>query len=491
MPRLIKFRRDRFCHPKQIRPVPIRGIAPFPGCMPAMVRISGREENKPSDQIAPMTDHRLMFPERQRLALLLCFHVITCCLSLVYAAHPQYAAVDPSTFHLFYDRVQLPGALVTVAAFTLLGSVFAFGKFTFGYFAGFYLYTMLLGYLWLNFFTDLKYDHRLAGISAFASAIAFLLPAVLISLPLHRLVVLSATAFDRLLSWILVFAAATIALAAIYNFRLVAIENIYDFRDKLQSPAALNYLVGIVRGALLPFAFAGFVMRKAWWRAGAVVLLLLLLYPVTLSKLALFAPLWLVGIAVLSKLFAARTVAILSLLGPILLGLILLISFKGVSLAAATYFSVINIRILAVPSVAMDVYNDFFSRNELTYFCQISVLKQLMHCPYQDQLSIVMARIYGLGNFNASLFATEGIASVGPWLAPLSALLCGLVIALGNRLSAGLPARFVLISGAMLPPILLDVPLSIGLVTHGMAILFLLWYITPRPVFGPAAEGDN
>jgi hypothetical protein len=143
----------------------------------------------------------------------------------------------------------------------------------------------------------------------------------------------------------------------------------------------------------------------------------------------------------------------------------------------------------------MDVYNDFFSRNDLTYFCQISVLKPIMHCPYQEPLSIIMSKNYGLGNFNASLFATEGIASVGPWFAPVSALLCGLVIALGNRLSAGLPARFILISGAMLPEILLNVPLSTALVTHGMAILFVLWYITPRSVFEQekqaSVEGGN
>ena len=36
-----------------------------------------------------------------------------------------------------------------------------------------------------------------------------------------------------------------------------------------------------------------------------------------------------------------------------------------------------------------------------------------MTCPYQDQLSVVMEKTYGIGNINASLFATEGIASVG------------------------------------------------------------------------------
>ncbi|MEA2819119.1 MAG: hypothetical protein QOJ86_1123, partial [Bradyrhizobium sp.] len=106
-------------------------------------------------------------------------------------------------------------------------------------------------------------------------------------------------------------------------------------------------------------------------------------------------------------------------------------------------------------------------------------------CPYQDQISIVMERAYKLGNFNASLFATEGIASVGLWLAPVAVFGCGLVIALGNRLSAGLPPGFVLASGAVFPQVLLNVPLSVALVTHGAAILFLLWYITPRTMFEP------
>jgi hypothetical protein len=46
-----------------------------------------------------------------------------------------------------------------------------------------------------------------------------------------------------------------------------------------------------------------------------------------------------------------------------------------------------------------------------------------------------------------------------------------------------LPPRFILVSSAMLALVLLNVPLSIVLLTHGAAILFLLWYITPRSIF--------
>jgi hypothetical protein len=440
-----------------------------------------------------MADDRPLAPERLRLAFLICFHIIICCLSLSYSADMEYAvAVYPPTFHLFYDPALLHGAALAVAIYALVLSLFTLGPFSFGYFVGFYFYTMVLGYLWLNFFTDLKYNHRLAGLSAAVSVVAFLLPALFISSPIRQVYALPARAFDRLLTFILVLAVATLAAGAVYNFRLVAVQDIYDFRNKLEFPTILNYLNAALQSTLLPVAFAGFVIRKAHWRAGAVLLLLLSSYPITLSKIAFLAPFWLVAIALASKFLESRVTVIVSLLGPILLGVILLVLFR---MPAALYFSTVNIRILAIPAVAMDVYNDFFSRNDLTYFCQISFLKPIMRCPFQGELSIVMAKAYGLGNFNASLFATEGIASVGPWFAPVSALLCGLVIALGNRLSAGLPPRFILISGAILPLILLNVPLSTVLVTHGMAILFLLWYITPRTIFEPekraSSEGGN
>jgi hypothetical protein len=41
----------------------------------------------------------------------------------------------------------------------------------------------------------------------------------------------------------------------------------------------------------------------------------------------------------------------------------------------------------------------------------------------------------------------------------------------------------VLISGAIMPQLLLNMPLTTVLLTHGAALLFLLWYVTPRSVF--------
>lgn len=419
-----------------------------------------------------------LFQERTGLGLLICGHIAVCCVSLVLVAPPR--PFVPQAFHILFDPARLHLAVIAAAAFGLVAVLFAVARFSFGYFVGFYLYTMVLGHLWLGCFSDLAYDHWMAGWSAAASTVAFLLPALLITSPLQQRYVPTLGAFDWILNAILLISVVTIAVAASYNFSPAGLADIYGSRPNLQSSAPVNYMIGITSGALLPFAFACFALRGAYWRSAATLVLLQLYYPITLSKLAFFTPAWLVFLTILSKFFAARTAVILSLLGPIFVGVVLMLILGD---AAVPYFSPVNFRMIAIPSTALDIYNDFFSRHDPTYFCQISILKKLMSCPYQEPLAIVMLNNYHLGNLNASLFATEGVASLGTTLAPISVLLCGLVFALGNRLSEGLPARFVLVSGGVLPQVLLNVPLSTTLLTHGGAFLFLLWYLTPREMF--------
>jgi hypothetical protein len=197
-----------------------------------------------------------------------------------------------------------------------------------------------------------------------------------------------------------------------------------------------------------------------------------------------------VFLLLLSSIFEARYSVVLSLFLPMLAGIILACLLKAGAFPSAqflTYFGSVNFRMIAFPSLAIDIYNDFFSAHSHTYFCQIYLLKPLVNCPYSEPLSVVMEKVYQLGNLNASLFATEGIASVGLIFAPLAVLACGLVISLGNRLSSGLPSKFILLSGGILTQNFLNVPLTTNLLTGGAAIVFLLWYVTPRAMF----EGIN
>jgi hypothetical protein len=436
-----------------------------------------------------MADGRQLSRTGITLGFLICLHTLICCVSLVYGAHFH------DNFHIFYEPARLAGAIAVVAAFLLVASLFTFANFSFGYFVAYYFYAMIAGFLWINHFTDFNYDRRLAGLSVAASGIAFFLPALFITSPIRQTWTISSRGFDQLLTCILLLGALTIVAGAGYSFRIPGLGNFDEFRNELlygrirnelALPTLVNYAVGITSSVLLPFAFACFVTRERYWRAAAVLVLLLLYFPITLSKFSLFTPAWLAFIAVLTRSFESRIAAILSLLVPMLAGL----ASVAFTAKAVMLYDFLDYRMMAIPSNAIAVYNDFFSQHSLTYFCHIRFLKPLIACPYADQLGVVMEKAYGYGNFNASLFASEGIASVGPILAPVTALACGLVIALGNRLSAGLPHRFVLISGALLPLVLLNVPFTVAFVTHGAAVLFLLWYITPRDVAAASTVSD-
>ena len=250
-------------------------------------------------------------------AFLIYFHIVVCCLSLIYVAE-FYANIKV----VMFDQSRLYAAALNILPIALASILFALSRFSFGYFLGFYLYSMILGYVWLVAFSRFNYDHALATISAFGSVLAFLVPALFITLPIRQTFILSVRTFENLLSFILILAAVIVAVGAFYNFRLIGIADIYSFRDALHFPTWLAYAMGATSSALLPFAFACFVMRGQRWRAALVLALLLLFYPVTLTKLMLFAPVWLLLLTLLCRFFEARTSIVLSLFLPLSIGVL-------------------------------------------------------------------------------------------------------------------------------------------------------------------------
>ncbi|MCP3401428.1 hypothetical protein [Bradyrhizobium sp. CCGB20] len=412
------------------------------------------------------------------LALLISLHLVICAASLR-MSFPFYRSE-----YVMYDPAGLANAIAATAIFALLAPLFVFARFSFGYFCGFYLFTMVAGFLWLTSYSKLQYDHVAASISAGLSCLTFLLPALLITSRIGQPTEISERIFERILYVIVALCLATSIAAATYGFRIVAIKDIYRYRSELQFPTVLNYAISSTMTVLLPFAYACFALRRRYWLAVAMLAISISFYPSTLSKIALFTPAWLLCMTLLSML-RGRVATIMSLFLPVLIG-VLLISTIGEPIRR--YFDIVNARMLAVPSVAMDVYNEYFAQHELTHFCQIWLVKPFIACALKQPLSVEMNSNYPLGFLNASLFATEGIASVGLWAAPLATFACGLVIGLGNRLSAGLSTRFILISAAIMPQVITNVPFSTLMLTHGLWLLFLLWYVTPRTLFGSPAK---
>jgi hypothetical protein len=345
-------------------------------------------------------------------------------------------------YHIGFSEHWRGMIFVPVCLTIAIGSTFVFAKFSFGYFAGFYLFTMMAGYFWLNTFSVLIYDHTEALISASASITLFLLPSLMIRAPTWTFPI-PGRLFERIPEAILCFAAIVLLACAWSGFHFIGLDGMAQYRNELAQghSRAVEYAIGNISGALIPFGFACSLFRKRWWMLTALCVVSLLYYPATLTKVSLFVAPFLIFMAVLSKLFEARACVIISLLLPLIIGLSAFALFG----LGSHIFSLLNIRLLAIPSIALEHYFAFFSDHPLTGFCQISFFKPLISCPYADQLGVVLANEYHLGNMNASLFATEGVASVGPVFAPLSALACGFVIALGNKVSgAFLQARSIL-----------------------------------------------
>lgn len=422
---------------------------------------------------------------RLRSAILLLFF------GLLFFSLSKVPAMVVPAFHVGFNEHWREMIFAPACLTIVIGTAFVFADFSFGYLAGFYLFTMMAGFFWLNTFSLLTYDHEAALISAVASVVLFLLPSLTIRAKIWTFT-LSRRLFDRLPEAILFFATAVLLACAFSGAHLVGLDGMAQYRNELAQAhsRAVEYAIGNINGALIPFAFACFFARKRWFMLAALSVVSLLYYPVTLTKVSLFTAPVLVFMAAISSRIEARTCVIISLLVPLIIGLSAVTGLDWVDLTQPRLgvFSFLNFRLFAIPAISLEHYFSFFSDHPLTHFCQISVLKPVIACPYSDQLGVVLANQYHLGSMNASLFATEGIASVGPMFAPIAALACGLVIALGNKVSAGLPPRFVLMSAAIIPHLLINVPLSVALVSDGLGMLMLLWYLTPRNYFRAAVS---
>ena len=360
--------------------------------------------------------------------------------------------------------------------------LFLRARFSFGYLVGFSFYGMITGFIWVTYFSGLEYDHARARLSAIASLLTFLLPVLFVTAPLKQGIAISSQAMNRLLIFMLGFAAVVLVWNVRYGIALVGIREAETLRAAFIRPAVLNYITGSVIGALLPFAFAHFALQRRYVLAAASIVLIASFYPVLLNKTVLVGALWLPFLFFMFQMFEPRRAAILSLLLPTAFCLVfhaVAPSSGPVRFLADYAFGLANVRMLAVPSIAMNYYSDFFASHSQTWFCQINLMRSLVDCPYAGQLGPSFEDSYHVGNLNASLFATEGIASVGPLWAPVSTLVAGLVLSVGNRVSARLPPPLIATSAGLVMQALLNVPLSVAVLSNGLLVLLMLWYITP------------
>ncbi len=211
---------------------------------------------------------------------------------------------------------------------------------------------------------------------------------------------------------------------------------------------------------MLPYLFAHFASRHRLDRGGrASLLLALCFYPVVNNKTILLLPIWL---PFLFWLFGHGSIrgwpTVLAFLIPLIIGLVAFL----VLAADKDYvvFSAINLRFIAIPSLALDHYADFFAHRELTHFCQVSILRHLRGLPPMANSDRRSAPSIATAISNASFLATEGIASVGLAFAPVSAFVCGVILSAGSMASRHLSPRFIAVSSGIAVQAIMNVPLT-------------------------------
>jgi hypothetical protein len=250
---------------------------------------------------------------------------------------------------------------------------------------------------------------------------------------------------------------------------------------QLASPAILNYALGIAAVCVrLLCRTQGRLARRD------VLLLLLCYYPITMSKLVLFAPVWLVTMFVLSKLLEVRASFVVALLTPAASGIVLFVLYKN-DLApykfTISYFGLVNFRIIAIPSLAMDYYNEFFSRHFLTQFCQISFSQTPHDAPIpRPALGRDLQRLRDRRKFQCIAVCGGGYHLRRPDVCSG----CGFRRQAYHSLGKPLVRRFA----ATVHPDLQRCscassgrcPIHKALLTHGAVLLFLFWYIAPLAV---------
>jgi hypothetical protein len=414
------------------------------------------------------------------LGILLAYGV-TLCVSMLVVQH-WYAYIPVVHFD---DRLLIKA---TLNALPSLGLIFvvARSRASFGFALSLYSLTIVIGFCWLAPFSPLAYDKDVGTLSILISTASFILPAIFLALPMPRFFTLSHAMIESLLIVLIVLSAIILAFSSTHHFQLVGVDRIYDYRDQLDMPVVLRYAGGIAVGALLPYAFTLFIMRRRWFWTSLSALVLVGFFAVSLSKLALFAPAWLLFLYVLLRFAETRIAVVLSLFVPLSVGLIVMVPRAagfGDMAFVNPLFGLVNFRMFAIPAISLDLYNDFFAHHPLTGFCQVSWLKPLISCPYTASVAEELASAYHFGNLNGSLFATEGIASVGPMKAPLTASVCGIVVAVANAMSRHWPQRYVILSAGVALQGYLTIPFSTMLLTNGAGLLFILWYVTPESYF--------
>jgi hypothetical protein len=265
------------------------------------------------------------------------------------------------------------------------------------------------------------------------------------------------------------------------NFSIIGILDVYDKRDKLKelNLGIIVYLIQWLSNFILPIVIARSIVMKQ----RKILYLGLLCYVFMFFTLGAKFYLLAVGYFILSYYYILslnkKNVFIPILFSGLLIFPALLIG-EHLVLIRPVYEGVINMRVFLIQGLGTAVYSDFFLSNPITYFSHISIINSLVQYPYSLGISEVLNEKYGLGNYNAPYFVSDGFSSLQYFGMLIMSIIVSCYFYILDLVTKNHDYKTVILSLSVFIVSFANVSFATSLVTLG-GLLFLLYYVfTPQ-----------
>lgn len=269
--------------------------------------------------------------------------------------------------------------------------------------------------------------------------------------------------------------------------KFVSFEDVYDLRGdaaQIKSSTLTNYLIMWLTYCFGPFYIARALVRGSVkdWTAGMVMFMLI--YSATGSKLALLTPLFMVAMKYIENgrdefLIRFLTIVVLSVSA-----LVIVIPQEGILRWINAIFLM---RVFGSNGWAGAVYYEYFANHGFTFYTHIGPVKALFGgYPYgENSLGQEIAKFYfnsDSSNVNAGFWASDAFAAFGvPGIPVVTVFLCWFMRHL-DRLARNFPLRLINLWLLGFWMALMNVPLSTALLScGGLMVVLLLRSISPTP----------
>lgn len=273
------------------------------------------------------------------------------------------------------------------------------------------------------------------------------------------------------------------------SMRLVSFADVYNLREEareIRTTAVTGYVTLWLTYCFGPFYLARALIRKKItdWTAG--LLIFLLIYMATGSKLALLTPIIMIGLQILginSKDFLKN---ILFLLNSSIAALVILIPTEG---PLRWVNAIIFGRILGSNGWTGAVYYEYFSNSGYTFYTHIGPVNSILNLyPYHDHsLGQEIAKAYfnsDAANFNAGFWASDGFAALGiagVFIITLFMLIFFKILNASSRKSFTPLINLWLVGFWMA---LMNAPLTTALLSCGGLLVLMLTLTSRLKIFG-------